>query len=832
MIRRRLFVGRGILNRQTRILFSLNMEPLNNTCHYHTTSINKESTTLKDVNKSNSNEMILNNISPTLNSNSNLNKLKINEKNEELAKWIRNSYIETPLTMSGQTHPVVSLYDETYNLDSSGGGFIAGIPAVDDDTFNIIWKYKFCIGDPQTIEVVIKRISNRRTIFNAKQLTLLLISLKELKRYTQIHRIYTNYSSYLKYFLENNINGITDTNKDLLLELFMECEEELSNYENCEKLFSHYIKYSRIKSEVTLLGLRSFIENNNLQVAKEFFIQVMTNKETFPLSSRDFYKLLKFLNTVRNYKTMNYFYQLWIHYRPGGVDLSEYNININSLMYRTYLLSGDEERINTFLNNESVKKCKFTSTIRYELTNFYYRLFSLAKTKNNTLVVSDIPVEITEEIKKYSELLKDNVKERRLFYLTLLKAYTRLNNIQEIKKLLEYVDKDRDIKLDSDFHAGIISYFIKNGKLKDLIDYYKELLKIHSKLSEKKMFISLYRCFNNANNIISQEYRNEMLLVLKAVPVYVHAFPWIKKSKLFWRDKRNLSYPDSVTYTKFKFALKDNDLIEAKTLLISRCRDGVMPHVNMFYILLQTCLNGGYINLATMIDQMTKDIYHPNSHMTMKIQLLWLKKKLLSMKGTQSDKRDEIVKVETRFKNSTPSFQNYVQLANIYSGIYDFENCHRVLNNAFIEMNQDDRREWLIYYSTILKSHCKALKWEEFYSVLKDWNVNNKASFLEVNTLKQLKQFLKFMKKRQEIKENDMTRTSEEILSIDTYEKDIQAELMKLGQRYGVNKINTLNDMDTVSKFLQGVLKRRLSIITKEYLAKREELIAKYNHLE
>ncbi|SMN22052.1 similar to Saccharomyces cerevisiae YMR257C PET111 Mitochondrial translational activator specific for the COX2 mRNA [Maudiozyma saulgeensis] len=832
MIRRRLLVCRRILNQQTRIAVLLNIKPLNNTCLYHTTPMNRENTKVEDLNAINYNDSITNNISPTLNSNSNLNKIKMDEKNEELAKWIRNSYIETPLTISADINVPLTSYDDGYNLDSSGGGFIGGIPAVDEDTFNIIWKYKFCIGDPQTVEVVIKRISNRRTIFNVKQLTLLLSSLKELKRYTQIHRIYAGYSVYLKYFLEDNVNGITDEDKDLFLELFMECEKELSNYTNCEKLFSHYIKYSRIKSEVTLLGLRSFIENNNLQVAKEFFIQIMTNKETFPLSSKDFYKLLKFLNTVRNYKTMDYFYQLWLHYRNEEINLTEDNINITSLMYRTYLLSDNEEKVNTFLNNENIKNSKFKTTIRYELTKFYYKIFSLAKVNNNALLMVDIPTELKEEIKLYSEKLKDNFKERRLFYLTLLQAYTKLNNITEIKKLLEIVDEDPNIELDSDFHAGIITYFIKNGKLIDLIDYYKELKKMHTKISDKKMFISLYRCFQNANSIISQEYRNEMLLILKSTPVYEHAFPWITKHKLFWRDKHNLSYLDSITYSKFRSALKVDDLIEAKMLLISRCRDGIMPNVNMFYILLNMCLEGGYINLATMIDQMIKDMYHPNSHMTMKIQLLWLKKHLLLSKRTQVAKREEIIRIEARFKNSIPSFQNLIQLADIYSGIYDFENCQRILKSAFSKMNQDDRREWLMYYCTLLKAHCKALDWEQFILVLKDWNSNKKAYYLNVNTVKQLKQFMKFMTKRQQEEDNVENESLGEISLIDRYEKEILAELLKLGQTYGVNKINTLNDMDTVSKFLQGVLKRRLNEITKEYLAKRQELISRYKHLD
>lgn len=828
MIRRRILRYRRIIQQRTRLSTLVYKGSANNRCLYHTSPVNKkwisEHSSYKDdklrVSTFSDKSVMPHNIT-------NVNKLHINDKNEELAKWIRNSYIETSLSFSTPSMGNNNLHDDILNLDATGAGYIGGIPAVDEDTFNIIWKFKFCIGDPQVVEILLKRIHNRRTIFNVKQLNLLLLALKELKRDTQIHRIYNGYEKYLKFFLENEPKNTLRGDIDLTLEIFMNVERRLSNYNNCEKLFSYYIKYSRIKSEFTLLGLRSFIENNNLQLAKEFFMQVLSNKDTFPLSSKDFFRLLCFLNAVRNYKTMNHFYQLWLFNKPEEINNTIDSMNISSLMYRTYLLSRDEEKIGTFLENETIKKSGFLSSIKFELTNFYDKIFALRKSEINNLITIEIPQVIKQEIENFSDRLSDNAKERRLFYLTLLRAYTRLNNIKEIKKLLEVVDKDDAIDLDFSFHSHIIAYFVKNGQLNNLIDYYNELLKINAPICERRTFVSLYKCFSNKSGIMSQEFKNEMMLVLKSNPNYEHAFPWIRNVNTYWTDKRGLCCFDTITYNKVKVALKAGDLIEAKTLLISRCRDGVIPQVQMFYNLLRLCLENDYINLATMLEQMIKDMYHPNAHMTMKIQLLLLKQHLLLSSANRSSKKKAIYHLENQFRNNSPSFQNLLQLTDIYSGIYDFDNGERLIDQAYREMNKADKKEWLMYYKTSLKLYCKAADWEQFIATLRQWNDDSNASYLEVDTLKSIRQYVKFMQKEHLVKEKVLIEEGREVFNTEPYMQEISKELTRLGERYGINKINTLNDMNTASKFLRSFLELKHKRIINEYATKHRELIEK-----
>lgn len=826
MIRRRILRYRRIVQQRTRLSSLIYKGSTNNISFYHTTPVNKTKTAEHVIDKGDKANV------STFHTNTgiphdmpNVNKLQNGNKNEELAKWIRNSYIEKSLSFSTPPMGNNNLHDITLNLDATGAGYIGGIPAVDEDTFNIIWKFKFCIGDPQVVDIVLKRINNRRTIFNVKQLNLLLLALKELKRDTQIHKIYVGYEKYLKYFLEDYQDSVLREDTDLLLEMFMNTERRLSNYNNCEKLFSYYIKYSRIKSEFTLLGLRSFIENNNLQLAKEFFMQVLSNKDIFPLTSKDFFRLLCFLNGVRNYKTMNHFYQLWLLNRPDEINDSTDSMDISSLMYRTYLLSRDEEKIRSFLENDTIKKSGFLNSIIFELTNFYDKLFGLRKTEINNLIAIEIPHVIKQEIENFTERLTDNTKERRLFYSTLLRAYTRLNNIKEIKKLLEVVDKDDAIQLDFSFHSHIIAYFVKNGQLNNLIDYYNELLKINAPICEKRTFISLYKCFSNKSGIMSQEYKNEMMLILKSNPNYEHAFPWIKNVNTYWTDKRGLCCFDAMTYNKVKVALKTGDLIEAKTLLISRCRDGVIPQVQMFYNLLRLCLENYYINLATMIQQMIKDMYHPNNHMTMKIQLLLLKQHLLLSSANHSSKKKAIYHLENQVRNNSPSFQNLLQLTDIYSGIYDFDNGDRVIDQAYREMNKADKKEWLMYYKTSLKLYCKAADWEQLVATLRQWNDDSNATYLEVDTLKTIRQYVKFMQKEHAIKEKELIEEGKETLNTEPYMQEITQELIRLGERYGINKINTLNDMNTVSKFLRSFLELKYKEIVNEYTTKQRELI-------
>lgn len=828
MIRRRLL--RYYLRRQqnNRFIKLLNTSP-NSRALYYTGTINDNS-----IQEQNNNETTSIPTKRII-----YNSTNINEKNEELAKWIRNSSIETPVTSLGndtdrfpKTYPE-NIYTNTLNLTSNGAGYIGGVPAVDDDTFNIIWKNKFITGDPHTVDIVLKRIKNRRTIFNINQLIVLLKALQYLKREAEIHKIYCGYSKYLRYFLMDNLTYSQNSEKEVLLELFMESENELKNFANCESLFSHYIKYSRIKSHITLIGLKSFVENNNLQLAKEFFIQIMTNQETFPLTKCDFYAFLLYLDKSMNYKSMDYFYQLWTYYEHDTSNFDDSKFSITSLMHRIYLLSGNETKILQFIDSPPVKEIGYSNSLRYELTKFYFDLFQSSKIKGNKLTTIEITEEIRKKIRNFHIQLSDNVDERRLFYLTLVKAFKKLNNMKEMKTVVNMVDQDSDITLDNEFHELIVEYFVKNSEMRNCLDYYKELIKIKAPINEKKMFFSIFRCFESEYPNMVNEYKNEMKLIFTKKSDFDLYFPWIQNCNRYWTKKNGLGFLDYRTFMRFQKSLKKNYIIEAREVLISRYRDGIVPKFQMFYLMLNLCLRDGFINLAATIDNIIKETYNNDINMSAKVQLLWLKHSLKISDINQASKRERILKFEKHYESKFLSFQNLVQLSDIFNGIYDFENSHRTLLQAFQKIEENDKTQWIMYYTTLLKIYGRQLEIDKFVETLREWNSNSKASLIKVDTLKTLRGFTKYFIAGLQTEEgiNEIYKSQG-----DAYIKermmDIDKELQILGDRYGSNKIKGLIETHNISQFLQKSMLDKYKSLQETYEIRRKELIAKTNEPE
>lgn len=783
----------------------------------------------------NSNSTSYEGSAPSRSNASMLGKLTINDQNEELAKWIRNSYIDTSLGNGQRHHTENALNENNVMLDASGGGYLYGIPAVDNDTFNIIWRYKFCIGDSHTVDVVVKRINNRRTIFTLEQLLPLLSALKYLKRDSEIHKIYTSYSKHLRYFLEDTDPTVNPDQREKLLELFMFTEARLKHYTNCEVIFSDYIKYSRIKSEIIVIGLKSFIENNNLQLAKEFFIQIMSNKETFPLTPRGFHSFLLYLNKTANYKSIDYFSQMWLHYQDENT--VEHHLNNHALlafMHSITLSSRNAEKLSKFLHNETIKNSGYLNSEKYHLTKFYYDLFKLPKNGSNHFEVVAIPIEIQDRIRHFHSQLSSDIPERRLFYLSLLKCFNLCNNLMAIENVLKLIDADKDVSLDSHFHTIMIQYFTKHGEIDNLKKYYKTLFTQRVPISDNSLVLSMAACFKQYDPNMFPEFKNEMLSSLCEQPKYMLWFPWIRDLKSHLDSIRKLPIIDLQTCNKFNKALKDDDMLAAKTLLISRCRDGIMPRVQMFYILLEKCLHDGHVSLASMIDQMIKDMYSPLPHITTKVQLLWLKHNLKTTVGTQAIKRERIARIESMLKEDDSSFQNLVQLADIYLGIHDFENCSRLLTQAHAIICNEDKEQWLMYYSTLLKMHAREKQMGHFITVLRKWNNNEQASYLEITTAKLLKSYTRYFTKDlnaklDELKDDEDPQTRSYLISFhESGMKHIKKELAVMGDRYGRKKIESLATMKDVVEFVSLHLKVKATLRKQQYGIKKQELADKF----
>ena len=764
---------------------------------------------------------------------------EVDQKYSELTRWIKSSLIEktTPDRLPSGNNGGYRL-PQTTNLMINNN--INGIPTVDSDTFDIIWRHKFEIGDVKTAGVVCKRIRNRRTFFNLPQLFILIDSLMYIGRFVEIHKIYKLYSGFLGYLLSTRGRDYEEEDDDIygkLLEDLIVVEYTLKNYDICENLFSYYIKNPGIKSRILLIGLHSFIENGNLQLSKEFFVQVMMDRGIYPLEIEDFYSFLKYLTRVSDVKHVKFFFQVWLKYSSDSDALDTPDFRILSLIHGIYLTTGDTQELNNFLNNEKVKRTGYLDGIQFEITTF----FSDFSRKSKQFLYSNgqtssISEPIRSKIQKFRDTLlsqgERTIQQRHFLYESLLKLCVQTNNLDELQKVLEMIYHDSAVGMDPGFHEIISRYFVKNGQVSYLLDYYKELVGTKSEININSLLFSLYKCFTIAYPNLVEEYKNEIRLVLRSD--YIYYLPWTSKFERIWSGENKLSHADEVTYREFKRFLSEDDIIRAKELLISRARGGIKPKPQMYHLMLRHCLKHKYTNLAMIISDIIGDMSRDDALYHVKAELALLQWSLGNNDvDTPEEKVSKVEELEKKFANEL-NFQNMIQLANIYINLGDYTNSKRLIQGSRTKMNELLFNQWLMYYMTYLKYATRTLDIDTFLSILVEWNSNNFANYIDRNAIRQIKSFKDYFItrfKRPHGRRNVGYATSNPEY-IATMLGEINNNLTALCDMYGDRKSEGLNTLNEISVFLRGILDQEVKKREEEFKRKQAELIERYSNGE
>ncbi|CAL9731964.1 protein Pet111p, mitochondrial [Monosporozyma unispora] len=658
-------------------------------------------------------------------------------RSSDITRWIRESVIENVPSNRISLRPNISIPSSITTVveDTSN---IYGVPSVDETTFEIIWKNKFIEDDGEVADVVIKRLQFKRNIFKVSQLEHLISNLFQRNKFYYIDELYLVYKKYLG-SIHSKINDDTDKYRTLIKH-FIQVESQLKHYSECEELFAQYIKLNEMESRIVNLGLKSFVANNNIQLAKEFFIQIMKdNDNTFPLQSHDFKSFLKFLQHSYQYESIDYFIQMWIQFgKPLDNEL---------LSYFHYIYLTNNNPMNDKLERFTTKQGKifqsgYFESIQCEIITFYCD--SIRKGNINT----DIKHKLDELIIK-----ETNTKVRYWYHKTMLKLYVFFQDLKSIQEHLHLMVNDTGIKVDSNIYNVIANYFVNRGDLKNLIIFYDNLLHDRTINLGSDIFYLILRCgmiaFPDGNFEI-------MITQLKKIMSKSHLdmklLWWLvnfeNRLKLF-NEKDRMQVKNNKLYINFVNKIKGNLLIEARNLLYLYFQNETKQDQHLLYRMLKYCLShNNSLQIAELIDKhIREDDYYYRKN-PLKLEILWLSYHIKN--GSEEDlqvNKTRLQQLERNFDLQLTS-QNCLELTNLMLMVHDYSNAERLIRKSCEKIINDDKLQWTIYYMTSLKLAARTLDPEYFITTLQEWVTSPRPIVLLSKNKNQLQSYIKYFQKR------------------------------------------------------------------------------------
>lgn len=677
------------------------------------------------------------------------------QSKDDITNWVKSSFND-PISIQ-QTTSVENVQESALSRPLYHHSVVRIVPKED---YSRDWFYRFNSGDLDVVKEVLELATEKMTIFNFPQIVTLLRRLKYLRRNFEAHEIFCVYQSYLRHLCENDIDQAAYCD---FLEIVLSVEDSLGNYKICEELFSEYIKFPNLSAKSITIGFRSFIENNNLQLAKEFYIQALKSPDTFPLSEKELISFLNDLGEHRDYKSVQTFFNLWLKKKSNDITGYIPSRALLCLVHGMYRKNHNEGFLADFLSHEVVQKADYSHDVLFELNEFYYTLHCRHCWSQSKL---------ESKISYFTVELRYCKEKREEFYLFLLNFFVLTKDFTNIKFVLSLIQKDSVVKLRPKFHLAIARYFVNEGMLRDLMGYYSDVIKrrgadnLHLRIS---IIAQLYRCALLAYPILANDFSNEFMLLLNR-DEYVRQFPRLKeflnrlsrvqprgiKTAARYTGVLELSPVDYERLEIFENCVNQGDLMGAKSFILEDLRRGIQPSFKLHYCVLQKFLKLQLPSLAKTLDELFLSMYQRNP---IKLKILWLRYGIIneyealrkSMEWIPLSKyrvlSSKLLDFE-RHHQAVLDFVNYMQLTQICLQIREYELAVGLLQRGVVLINKNDKRHWQIYYMTALKLSARAYDVESFLKLLQEWNENSKASLISHNSLRQIKSYVKLFAKR------------------------------------------------------------------------------------
>ncbi|CCE90217.1 Pet111p TDEL_0B00880 [Torulaspora delbrueckii] len=749
---------------------------------------------------------------------------------DEIKDWVKGSLHEP---LPAQHFP--ERLDPTGSAHAVTKGSSRSITIISEEEYCLLWRNSFRTADLTAVEQVLER-AKCGVLFNIAQIAVLIRALSIVRRNYEIHEIYCAYKEYLPLI---DAQATHSSAHQEFLETILRVEQSLGNYHLCETLFSDYIKCPNLDPQIILIGLRTFLRNDNLQLAKQFFIQVLDNPETFPITKVELKSFLTDLSGFNDLETAQFVFKLWLSKKCDGCTISlDYypDGDTISILHRLYLQANDPDGLKEFLSLEAVKKSGYPSDVMFEVNELCHQL----RLDKEMLDES----QVAEKVDYFLTLLQHRKSDRRQFYSSLLDSLVKGKNFSSIRHVVSKVRGDTQIRLDGSFHLIIARFFVKQGLLNHLLQYYSDVVRnqtagrIRLKVENIEQ---LWLCALQTYPFLTREITNELKVILDN-KIYLRRFTDLRKiirqtsqvrrRRLMGGDeyiKSALSLTDFRRLQKFEYAVSKNDVAGAITAIMESLKQGTKPQFDFYFCAIRISLTASLPSLAKSLN----DILLKSYRAPLKLNILWLRYDAL-LQYQQTVSKSEMLSfgkvplIEAQLKEfhrshqESLNFQNYLQLSQISIFIRDYHQASLLLNRALGLIDKQDRQQWLMYYMTALKLSTRLYKSQDFLRTLKDWNQNTNASLISHGCIRQIKAFTKlFVKRRNQNFDYDYEVAQE-----------ISKEIELAVEKYVGLKFEGLNESRKLCKLLTRWLNQEMKELARDERKRRKALdlaVAEYS---
>ncbi|QLQ81833.1 hypothetical protein HG537_0G00870 [Torulaspora globosa] len=739
---------------------------------------------------------------------------------DDIADWVKGSLYE----------PIPSQhFQERLSVNDSGLNSRLSHPplkVVSKEIYLEEWHAKFVEADLRTVRTVLKGIRNKTMFFSLPHLMTLLRSLHSIKRYYEIHEIYCALEDCTAFIRDE---GTYPNIRQEFLKIVLQAEDILGNYKLCESVFSEYIKLPTLERYSISIGLRSFLRNDNLQLAKQFFIQILENPETFPITKAEFKMFCRELSDLKDLDSMLFIFKLWEKKRCLGnssMDCCDLDYETISLFHRLFIRFGDGKGLEEFLEYDVIKKTSYQADVIFQITEFCQSLHQIKKDR------SSVEAATTEEIDKFVTILEQRPSDRRNFYLSVLNALVMGDDFNNIRHVIGKIQRDKEVHMDGTFHLAIAKFFVKHGMLDHMVQYYSDIVfnraagRIRLKINHVEQ---LWDCALQAYPTLAKEITNELKVMLTEND-YIKVFPQLNRvlkqtSKVRERKimggeehcKSGLPLVDYERLRRFETFIASHDIASATDIALETLKRGTKPHFDFYLCAIRECLASSLPNLAKILNDMLSKHYR----IPLKLSILWLRydiatkyQSTISQSEMLSFRKVPLLEAQlaefVRLHRESLNFQNYLQLSQISILIRDYHQASILIKEAANLIDKRNRQQWIMYYMTALKIAARLYKPDEFLTLLRAWNQNDDAKLVTRGCIRQVKAYRKLFEKG-----------ADRLPAVDnTCLGEISKEIEVLIEKHIFFKFEGLNETRKLYNFLQRWLdqeiKERLRIERKK----------------
>ncbi|CAI4050271.1 hypothetical protein SUVZ_13G3870 [Saccharomyces uvarum] len=751
---------------------------------------------------------------------------------EDIEEWVKTQLRE-PLIINNVCEPHKNLDWKDPIIKNLGGlePFRNQYNIVKNKDFEILWKQKFKRADPDVLKTLISLSNNQKVLFSIEQLLILTHSLHFLRNDYDIGRIYNAYEQFMPLLASHTDRIIYGK----FVEIMLIVQNNLQHFDICETLFSEYIKYCKVDPQMISLGLTSFIRNNNIQLAVEFYTQAITNPDTFPITENQLFEFLRCMQRYLDISNMKYVFFLWLKVKCSGEEFSSTNlpsIKTLTIMHKMFLRHPNKDELRDFFTHPVVLRTGYTSSVQFDLVEFCHSLYSTKRSKEKS--VDDLT--IMENVDKFIIKLKNDIPTRKELYMSVVKAYVSTNDFANLKIILEKIQNDEHIDIDGSFHLSVSRYFVNTNQFEGLFKYYFTIIKNgDGKTRLRPAFIQqLWSCAVNVYPMLTKEITNDILVTLKK-DEYGRKLTWVytflqEKGHIHTRkinggEESSLSgfnVVDFERFEEFKKKVSRNDVYGAESVISNSLKEGITPQFCFLYSVLELCLSSSLTNMAHVVDKILRTRF---CYIPIKVDILWLKWDVISSyRSAERLSTERLTELEYKIKEFERthqvelSTQNYLQLTQICFHTRDFKYACYLISQARKILDTSNNRQWMMYYMTSLKLAARMYERERFSKILKDWNCNHKANLITPGCIRQIKGFLKYFEKR--------SAYIPTITPVDT--EEIKGRVDELVVRYVDYKFQGLENMRNLTSFLKEWFDEEILLRKMEQNERKKELLREH----